>query len=256
MAQWILKANVVPRRTLLPLNVAELHIPKKKKKRETFDALFGMRWGTSTNPLTVMEEEEKWEEYEDDKEESRTIPEIEDTVDANERLMNQQPEYNNLTNAEVQFQLGENLQTAKLVKRTIGLDGVTVRVYDDNLKLESIVYDVEFPDVIVRGYSSNIIAENMLTQVDSDGFSLTNMDGIIDYKKDESTAVSKAYMHVMTRHGQKQVQNTTSGSKFILKWKDETESWIHLNDLKESHSVDVAKFRRARGKSYKPAFAW
>ena len=128
MAQWILKANVVPRRTLLPLNVAELHIPKKKKKRETFDALFGMRWGTSTNPLTVMEEEEKWEEYEDDKEEPRTMPEIEDTVDTNRSLINQQTAYTNLINAEVQHQLGDNLQMAKVVKRAIVPDGVTVGV--------------------------------------------------------------------------------------------------------------------------------
>ena len=41
MAQWVLKANgkVVPRRTVRPLHVDELHSPQEIKKRETFDAL-------------------------------------------------------------------------------------------------------------------------------------------------------------------------------------------------------------------------
>jgi hypothetical protein len=46
--------------------------------------------------------------------------------------------------------------------------------------LDSIVYDVEFPDGTIREYSANLIAENMLTQVDSDGYSLTLMEGIVD----------------------------------------------------------------------------
>ena len=258
MAQWILKenGNVIQHRTLRSLNVSELYSPKEKKKREKFDALIGRIWGTSINTPTIMEAEEKWEEYEDEKEEPITIPEIEYTVNANISLINQQPAYDNLINAEVKLQLGENLQTAKVVNRASGLDGVTVGVYDDNLKLKSIVYDVKLPDGTVRYYSANIIPENMLTQVNSDGFSLTNTEGIIDYKKDEVTAMSKADMHVMTRRGQDRVQKTTSGWKFIVKWRDKTESWIHLKHLKESHPVEVAKFVRARGISDEPAFAW
>ena len=56
--------------------------------------------------------------------------------------------------------------------------------------LNSVVYEVEFPDGQVKEYSANTIAENMLTQVDSDGFTTTLMDGIVDYKKDPATAVS------------------------------------------------------------------
>eukprot|EP00957_Ditylum_brightwellii_P076429 5808652-Ditylum_brightwellii.AAC.1 len=47
MCQWILKANnfVVPRRTLRPLPVKEVHLDVEKKKRKTFDQLIERRWG-------------------------------------------------------------------------------------------------------------------------------------------------------------------------------------------------------------------
>jgi hypothetical protein len=55
-------------------------------------------------------------------------------------------------------------------------------------------YEVEFPNGDVKEYAANIIAENMLTQVDSDGYySLTMMKAIIDYKKDNAVAVPKSH---------------------------------------------------------------
>ena len=57
----------------------------------------------------------------------------------------------------------------------------------------------------MREYSDNFISENMLTRVDSDGSYLTTTERVIDYKKDEPTAVSKSDMHVMTRRGQTQL---------------------------------------------------
>jgi hypothetical protein len=50
------------------------------------------------------------------------------------------------------------------------------------------IYEVEFPDGQIKEYAANIIAENMLTQVNSGGYSTTIMDGIIDYKKDDDVA--------------------------------------------------------------------
>ena len=47
----------------------------------------------------------------------------------------------------------------------------------------NVIADVEFPDGTRRDYSANVIAENILTQVDSDGFSIAVMEGIIDYRQ-------------------------------------------------------------------------
>ena len=84
-------------------------------------------------------------------------------------------------------------------------------------------------------YSANLIAENMISQCDEDGFSSFLMDCIIDFKKDLATVVSKEDMHVITKRGQRRLRKTTSGWKILVRWKDKTESWIPLKDMKESH---------------------
>ena len=60
----------------------------------------------------------------------------------------------------------------------------------------------------------------------------------------------------MTRRGHKRLRKSTVGWKLLVKWKDETESWVHLKDMKESHPVEVAEFARARGIADEPAFCW
>ena len=48
------------------------------------------------------------------------------------------------------------------------------------------VYDVEFPDGVIKEYAANIIPENMYSQVDPDGLSHAILDCIIDFKKDDT----------------------------------------------------------------------
>jgi hypothetical protein len=89
MAQWVLKANgrVIPRRTCGPLTVAETHSDQEQKKRTIFDGLIERRWGTFINPPKQDpddNEHDKYKEYEDDDEVTRTIPDIEDNEDAND----------------------------------------------------------------------------------------------------------------------------------------------------------------------------
>ena len=260
MAQWILKANgrVVPRRSSRPLKPAEIHSPTELKKREIFDGLIEKRWGTSIKPPNDSrnDDEPEFEEYEDSEEQARKVPEVEDVVDTNGRLLNQNPAYDKLINAEVALQLGESMATGKVTQRAIGPDGRVVGSYDDNPYLNSVIYEVEFPDGQVKEYAANIIAENMLTQVDSDGFSTSLMEGIVDYKKDEATAVPKSDQYVVTRRGQRKLRKTTIGWKLLVKWADGSESWIPLKDMKESHPVEVAEFAKARCIDDEPAFAW
>ena len=261
MAQWVLKANgeVIPRRSLRPLQVAEIHSQEEKQLRRVYDACIAKKLGTSITPPkpTVVDElQETWEEWGDHDEEPREVPEIEDTVDANGRLLDQQPAYDRIINAEVQLQLGDDYHKAKVIGRAIGPDGIVAGEYDDNPMLNSIVYDVEFPDGTVREYSANLIAENMLTQVDSDGYSLTLMEAIVDYRKDESGAISKDDGFVITKRGKKQPRKTTAGWDLLVRWKDQSENWIPLKDMKESHPVDVAEFAKARGIHEEPAFVW
>ena len=107
-----------------------------------------------------------------------------------------------------------------------------------------------------KNTGQNIIAENMLTQVDSDGFSLTLMEGIIDYKHDNSIATPKTEKYITTRSGQRRLQKTTAGWKLLVKWRDQSKSWVKLAELKESNAVETVEFAKSRGIDDEAAFIW
>ena len=162
----------------------------------------------------------------------------------------------NCINAEVQLQLGEQKVTGKVTQRATGPDWQVPGTYDNNPYLNSIIYDVEFPDGQVKEYAANNIAENMLTQVDSDGMSTTLMEGIVDHQRNEAKALHRQDKYVQTKNGRCHIRKTTKGWELLIKWKDKSESWIKLADMDESHPVEVAEYARARGIDKEPAFEW
>jgi hypothetical protein len=85
--------------------------------------------------------------------------------------------------------------------------------------------------VKTKEYAANMIAEHMLTHVDEDVFSLTMLDGIIDHRKDEEMAVPKAEKHAFMTGGQRRPRKTIAGWSLLVKWADESESWIPLKVL-------------------------
>jgi hypothetical protein len=122
--------------------------------------------------------------------------------------------------------------------------------------MNSIVYEVEFPDGELKEYAANILAENMLSQVDSEGHNTLLMRNIIDYKKDDATAVPMKDKYLVARSGQKRLRKTTQGLSFLANRKDGTESWVKLAELKDSYPIELAEFAKARGIAGEPAFAW
>ena len=108
----MLKCNgmVVLRCSLHPLQVAKVHSPEEKERRKIFDACISSKLGTSVTPPSqeaVDELQATWEEWGDNDEDPRIVPEIEDTVDASGHLLEQQPAYNNIINAEVHLLLAQ-----------------------------------------------------------------------------------------------------------------------------------------------------
>ena len=82
------------------------------------------------------------ERYEDEDEPARPIPDIEESVDANGRVLNQLPAHDRLLNAEVQLQHDDRVTTGKVKRRALGPDGNMVGKYDNNPMLNSIMYEV------------------------------------------------------------------------------------------------------------------
>jgi hypothetical protein len=86
-------------------------------------------------------------------------------------------------NAEICFQLEDGkISKGRVTQRVVGPDGKQYGMYKN-----SITYEAEFDDGAVREYSANVIAENMISQYDSDGYALTMIQAIIDFTKDETT---------------------------------------------------------------------
>ena len=265
MAQWILKANgrVVPCRSVRPLHPGELTSPREQSKRQSFDALIERRFGMSINPPQQLNDGdgnsgdfENFEPYEDDDEAIRPEPEIEDTVDATGRLLNQSPAYDRMINAEVRMQLDDTAVGGRVKRWALGPDGQTTGKYDTNPYHNSVLYKVEFDDGQVREYSANVIVESMLAQVDSDGFTLKLMDGVVDHKVDHALAISKADKWVYNRHGWRRLCKTTTGWWILVRWKDENETWMKLSDMKESYLIEMAEYAMSRGIDDEPAFDW
>ena len=70
------------------------------------------------------------------------------------------------------------------------------------------IYDVEFPDGIIKEYTTNIIAENMYTQVDQYGSSRVILGRILNFKEDD-TALSKNNTYITNKSGCHRIRQLT-----------------------------------------------
>ena len=128
-----------------------------------------------------------------------------------------------------------------------------VGIFDNNSVLNTLVNDVEFLDGAVKQYSANVIAMNILVQVESAGRNFKTLYGIVDYKRYESV-VSKSDAFITTNRGVINIRQTTIGCKNLIQWKDGTTTWIYLKILKYSNPYEVADFVVARGVSDETLF--
>ena len=87
------------------------------KKHDVFDALIERRMGTSINPPTP--EEDPTHEDEDEKNSLGESPNHEDILDSTGRILEQQPGFNKIINAEVMIQNGDEMAMGKVARRSL-----------------------------------------------------------------------------------------------------------------------------------------
>ena len=71
-----------------------------------------------------------------------------------------------------------------------------------------------------------------------------------------NTAVDIVKKYAITSKGRRRLQMTTQGWKIKVLWRDSTECWTSLKDLKESIPVEVTEFIGARDLESEPSFCW
>ena len=74
------------------------------------------------------------------------------------------------------------MKTGKVLHQVIDENRKLIVIHNENPLLNNLAYNVEFQDSTVKRYRANIIAENILSQCNPDGFYMNVMESITDHK--------------------------------------------------------------------------
>ena len=124
-------------------------------------------------------------------------------------------------------------------------DWVVYRSNDEN----------EYIDGTTEVISANVIAENILAQVDEEGHRQLMIDEIIDHCTN-SDAMPRERGHYMTQDYTMRWKMTTKGWELCVIWKDGSTNWIELKDLKSAYPVQLAEYAINDKIEDQPVFAW
>ena len=113
-------------------------------------------------------------------------------------------------NAEVLLPQGEDMRLTTVIRRNVNSDGKFIGYYNNIPNLNTILYDVQFPDGAVKPYSANLISENILNQVDVDGYYYQSLEDILDHSSD-NRAVDKKNKWIASKYGRRSMRQTTVG---------------------------------------------
>ena len=113
-----------------------------------------------------------------------------------------------------------------VVKRLRGEDGCPIGQGHHYRLLDTCKYEREAKG-IPHEFAANMIAENLYSQVDSEGGRVIIFMAITDHKND-ATAIDVANRSNTMRGGQTQPVITTKGCQLKVEWADGTASWLPL----------------------------
>ena len=136
------------------------------------------------------------------------------------------------------------------------MDGTKKGQAHPNPMFDTRAYLVEFKDGSVAEYTANVIAENIYSQVDSEGRSFAILNEISGHRKVPGVAVEQDAAYIMSSNGNKVPKRTTKGWMLQVEWKGGEHEWIPLKDLKASNPIEVAEYAVANQIEDEPAFCW
>ena len=176
------------------------------------------------------------------------------------------PEADDISNQEtfdgyINMELGiprgpdEELQHAVVKRRAIDEDGKPIGLPHNNPIMDTRAYEVEFLDRSTETLTANIIAENIIAQVDEEGHRQLLMEDIIDHQSNEH-AVKKEDGFYLTKNGSKWKRMTMKGWQICVQWKDRSQRWVTLKDLKHTYPVELAEYSVRNRIDNELAFAW
>ena len=144
---------------------------------------------------------------------------------------------------------------ARVSKRVRDNEGNARGTESNNSLTNKLLYEVEFPDGHMEELQYNVIAENMMSQVDSEGHYYQILSEISDHESNH-LAITKRNLFIHSKNGHLNPKITTRGWKIEVEWKDGSVNWVSLEDLKASNPVEVADYAITNNIDEEPAFKW
>ena len=268
MSYWILPKSGIPIScsTVQRLTNLDRQTDVYKKRMNEFEEQVKRRWDVESADLTkrlydneidhqyVLSLENEDEEF---IKEFRRIIDNKNIKDVEDLRSNDEiGETDTYLNMELGLHRNEEMmQKARVKRRAVDQEGKPIGIANSNPLLDSRQYEVEYLDGGTEILTANIIAENILAQVDEYGQRSMLMDEIEDHKTTDEAVLEKDSTY-RTKSGMERKKRTTKGWLFYVRWKDGSGDWVTMKDLKDSYPVQLADYAVANGIQKKPAFAW
>ena len=264
MSFWVIASNgsVMSRTTVQRVTNLELQIEENKAKCTTFTATLTERLGG--NDLVPLDENghmnipDDWDDpafnQEFVEEYGRTVndPSIKEADD------DFTPDTFDDTYLNMELALprdGAEVQFGRVVKRLRDKDGIPIGTAHDNPILDTRMYEVEFQDGHRASLAANAIAENLFAQIDDEGNRHVLFEEITDYRTNGKQVLQQDAF-ITNHYGALRRRETTIGWELLVRWKDQSTTWVALKDLKASYPVQLAEYAVQARLAEEPAFAW
>ena len=265
MSYWILtsKGRIISCSTVQRLTYTEAHTDEYTRLRKLFDDDIRKKFDAENVELGTKDAQLLWNRLTiGDIESDEAFVEEFRRVISDNKLPDADDTYSQMNDPQyINMELGlprgpdDELLRAKVKRRAVDLDGNPVGRAHDNPLLDTRHYIVEYIDGSEETLSANIIAENLLAQVNEEGHRQLLLDEIIDHRtNDQAVTVENGFTE--TPSGARRRKLTTKGWEICVQWKDGQTTWIALKDLKESYPVELAEYAINNKIQNEPAFAW
>ena len=277
MCYWILQENgqVIAETTVQHVTTADLRDPNIKSRVEEFNTNVNERLDDTNFRLPSFEEFSMIDDYnipEDpaygdvdttptDEEYLKTLKD--GTTIPNPFSNNDDKDVDNydpfigatikLTDAENN---GGDIATRAIVKRrATDLEGNPIGTYNKNPLLNDQLYEVEYPDGTTDRFFANVIAENIFSQVDSEGRETYVLKEITNHRFNNK-ALSSDDAYEILRNGEKKMKPTTAGAEVEVEWNDGTTDWLPMKEVKASYPIELAEYAVANKIADMPTYRW
>ena len=267
MSYWILPKSGIPISctTVQRLTNLEKQMDSWKFRMKQFDEDLHQKFNARTAAIELdpgaiqagkhlsldMEDEEFLEEYRqviDDEE----LPHADNVQSSDDDVFAIDPYINMLVGIN---QGDDTILDACMKRRAVDENGRPIGTSHPNPILDTRRYHLEYTDGTEEIMAANIIAENLLSQVDEEGNRQMLFDEIIAHQV-LPDAVHKNQGTYTLPSGAVRKKRTTRGWEFCVQWKGGATEWVALKDLKDTYPVQLADYAKSFGIEDEPALAW